>query len=116
MDIQVLQEPQLGGRRRYHTHFELHSTKDKGRFVLDAGEASKVDTSMWPVYKGESFDLWTPDTGTYYASAEATEITEHLWRKRHRQSMDKRSVFHGLPASGLADCSTLVCLHGAHCF
>src|SRR5207247_1412957 len=21
----------------------------------------------WPVYKGESFDLWNPDTGTYFA-------------------------------------------------
>ena len=25
---------------------------------------------LWPVYKGESFDLWQPDTGTYYAAAD----------------------------------------------
>ena len=33
---------------------------------------------FWPVYKGASFDLWTPDTGTYYAWADPERVLDHL--------------------------------------
>ena len=112
----LLGKPDHTGQRRFRPHFELHSTKDKDRFVLDAGEASMINSAMWPVYKGESFDLWNPDTGTHYASANSTEITEHLWRKRNRQSRNKRSVFHGLSEGTLADSGTLVCRHSRVAF
>ena len=65
--------------------------------------------STWPVYKGASFDLWTPDTGTYYASAETTAITDHLHNKRLRQSKNKKSAFHGMSEEQLADPGTLPC-------
>ncbi len=40
--------------------------------------------TYWYVYKGASFDLWSPDTGVYYASVDAHKITEHLQQKRRR--------------------------------
>ena len=30
----------------------------------------------WPVYKGESFDIWKPDTGVYYAEADPEPVLE----------------------------------------
>ncbi len=35
-------------------------------------------SDIWPVYKGSSFNLWTPDTGTYYDSADSDEMIEYL--------------------------------------
>ena len=39
---------------------ELHATSDKEWMDL---ESKSCPRGLWPVFKGESFDLWTPDTG-----------------------------------------------------
>ncbi len=95
---------------------EFHTTKNKHIFSLDGGDSVRAQDSRdadsakwWPVYKGSSFDLWTPDTGTYHASVEASLITEHLSEKRRRQARDMRSAFHRAPESELSDSSTLPC-------
>src|SRR5439155_846330 len=44
---------------------ELHSKKEQ--HLLRQREREETD---WPVYKGESFDLWNPDTGVYYGWAD----------------------------------------------
>ncbi len=49
--------------------------------------------NRWLVYKGASFDLWNPDTGVYYASVDAEEITHHLQQKRQRQHRTSKSPF-----------------------
>lgn len=61
---------------------EFHATNDKNLFVLDEAEAR---TDMWPVYQGASFNLWRPDTGTYYAWAEPERIQAVLREKRKRR-------------------------------
>ena len=63
----------------------------------------------WPVYKGESFDLWEPDTGTYYASADPDSITGHLHKKRRSQHRKKRSAFSGFDQGIIEDPTTLPC-------
>jgi hypothetical protein len=42
--------------------------------------------TYWPVFKGESFDLWQPDRGAdfYYAWADPDVVTEWLYTKRLR--------------------------------
>ena len=64
---------------------------------------------MWPVYTGRSFDLWDPETGTYYASAEAEAITRHLQAKRLKGHNNKRSVFFEFSTEWIEDSSTLAC-------
>ena len=54
------------GQWRARPDAELHATNQK--YLMDL-ESEDCPDGFWPVYKGESFDLWTPDTGTYYAFA-----------------------------------------------
>ena len=66
-------------------------------------------SEVWPVYKGTSFNLWQPDTGIYYDSADAVNITAHLQQKRCSQSRTRSSAFSDLPESVLEDPATLPC-------
>ena len=104
-----LAEPDHTGWRRYWAHCELHASRDKHRFLLDEGASAKNESSIWPVYKGKSFNLWNPDTGSYYASVERQAIADHLLRKRFRQSRTRNSVFHGLPEELMNNAETLMC-------
>jgi hypothetical protein len=70
---------------------ELNATDDKQNFVFE-----KDRDDLWPVYKGKSFDLWTPDTGSYYAWADPEKILEVLEARRRNQVRNKRSAFYGL--------------------
>jgi hypothetical protein len=70
---------------------ELHATAQKDLMDL---KSEKCPKGFWPVYKGESFDLWAPDTGTYYAFADPKEVIPFLYDKRLRGSKKKESA-HG---------------------
>lgn len=64
----------------------------------------------WPVYKGESFDLWNPDTGIYYAWADPGLVLDWLQRKRIRAGKSRRDSPHReFPMEYLCDRSTLPC-------
>ena len=88
---------------------EMHATADKRNFLPDDG-ASALQGFNWPVYKGESFDIWNPDTKTYYASANSETITTHLYNKRLRQSRNQRSAFSQFSNSDINNPSTLPCM------
>ena len=66
---------------------------------------------IWPVYKGSSFNLWEPDTGVYYDSVNAEQITAHLQNKRRRQYRAARSAFAKQDPSLIRDPATLPCHH-----
>lgn len=65
---------------------------------------------IWPVYGGRSFDLWSPDTGQYYASVDAESIKTHLQDKRQRGHKNQRSVFSEFRRRYIEDPATLACL------
>ncbi len=98
-------------RWRARPYRELDAANDKHWFVLDAGEkAKKPGSGFWPVYAGRSFDLWEPETGTYYASVDAETIDAHLQAKRERGHRNRRSVFSEFSTEWIVDPSTLACL------
>lgn len=70
---------------------ELHSTNDAGLYDFDLS-----DNDMTPIYKGESFNLWEPDTGIYYARSNPRDLRAHLTRKLAAQSRQKKSPYLGL--------------------
>lgn len=61
---------------------ELHATAQKP--LMDFHD--QRPDSYWPVFKGETFDLWQPDRGAeyYYAWADPDVVTEWLYGKRLR--------------------------------
>jgi hypothetical protein len=63
------------------------------------------------VYKGSSFNLWTPDTGSPFALAMSSEVVPELTQKRRRQARTSSSPYFGLPQHVVDDPSTLACLH-----
>lgn len=85
---------------------ELDATNDKKHMLMNPASTD----GLWPVYKGESFTLWLPDTGTYYGWADPKYITDFLFNKRLNQSRLARSAFSGFPREWVSDRSTLPCL------
>jgi hypothetical protein len=83
---------------------ELHASADK--YLMTFGSEQR---GSWPVFKGESFDLWQPDTGTHYGWADEKSTCAALAATRRRSSKSKRSAFFGLPEKTLASPKTLSC-------
>jgi len=83
---------------------EFDATNDKHLFE------SGGDGGLWPVYKGASFNLWKPDTGVRYASADPEKVLEALQAKRLRQQRHTSSVFSEFPREWAEDPETLPCL------
>ncbi len=84
---------------------EFHATNDKQHFKLNPRDVA----NLWPVCKGASFNLWQPDTGTYYGWADPTYITKVLQTKRIRQQGRARSPFGEFDREWARDPDTLPC-------
>ncbi|MFQ5505191.1 MAG: hypothetical protein ACE5F1_10385, partial [Planctomycetota bacterium] len=108
---QLRKSPRLdlddGKSWRARPHRELDATNDKRLMDVKSKERPK---GFWPVFKGESFDLWTPDTGTYYAWADPKKVLPHLQEKRLRGGRNRRSPFSEFDPRVLRDAKTLPCL------
>ncbi|GAB4326055.1 MAG: hypothetical protein Kow0074_20200 [Candidatus Zixiibacteriota bacterium] len=107
--LQMRKAPRLDydGDWRCRPHTELHATNDKHLMTVTADQPK----GYWPVYKGESFDIWTPDTGRYYAWADPETICAHLQQKRERGHRNRRSAFSEFPEKWINNPDTLPCLH-----
>lgn len=107
--LKLHQHPRLDaieGDWRARPYAELHSTADKKYFNLaqtGAGEG-------WPVYKGESFDLWSPDTGVYYGRTVPDEIIQVLQAKRLKGVRNSRSPFSEFKPTDVRSADSLPCM------
>ena len=79
------------GQWRARPDAELHATNQKSLMDLESVERP---SGFWPVYKGESFDLWNPDTGKYYAWADPGPACRWLQQKRMRAGRGRRDSAH----------------------
>jgi len=106
--LQLHQHPRLdvtAGSWRARPYAELHASSDKPLMDLSQTGAG----SGWPVYKGESFDLWNPDSGVYYGRCDPKKVLPELQRRRQRPASN--SPFREFPNSWLEDRDTLPCQH-----
>jgi hypothetical protein len=92
---------------RARPHAELHATNDKRLMRL----TDKPPAGYWPVFKGESFDIWTADTGSYYAWADREKVTRTLQDRRSRSARLARSALSEFPKEWVEDPRTLPCRH-----
>ena len=64
----------------------------------------------WPIYKGESFNIWNPDTGIYYAYADPEPVLNWLQRKRMNAANSRRDSPHReFTSKHLSDRTNLPC-------
>ena len=97
----------VDGQWRARPDAELHATAQKPLMDLDS---ATCPDGFWPVFKGESFDLWSPDTGQYYAYADPEPVLAWLQAKRLRAGKSKRESAHReFPLQHLRDRATLPC-------
>jgi hypothetical protein len=95
-----------GDSWRARPHTELHATNDKALMDLESEDRPR---GYWPVFKGESFDLWQPDTGRYYAWADPKILIPVLQDKRMRAARNRKSPFAEFDAKQLRNTRTLPC-------
>lgn len=105
------QHPRLdldqAGEWRVRPYRELDATNDKKHMDM---ESKACPEGFWPVYKGESFDIWNPETGTVYGWADPAVVLPVLQAKRERSGRSKRGVFEEFEREWLEDPETLPCL------
>lgn len=80
---------------------ELNASDDKDYFIFHP------ESGAWPVYAGESFDLWDPDTGSYYAYARPEAVIKRLIDRQLNQIRNRRSALYGLPRDWAEDVARL---------
>lgn len=91
---------------RARPYAELHATNDKKLMVFPKDPPE----GYWPVFKGESFDIWEPDRGVYYAWADPEKVMAALQKKRLHSAKLPRSAFSEFPPAWNRDPKTLPCL------
>ena len=96
----------VAGQWRARPDTELHATAQKPLMDL---ESEECPDGFWPVYKGESFDLWTPDTETYYAWADPEPVMQWIQSKRRRGGRNRRSPHSEFSPDHLENRETLPC-------
>ncbi|MFH1219064.1 MAG: hypothetical protein V1694_01245 [Candidatus Eisenbacteria bacterium] len=114
---QLRKSPRLdfddGKSWRARPHTELHATNEKKCMDL---KSDKCPRGFWPVCKGESFDIWNPDSGTYYAWADPDVVIPYLQAKRMHGGKLKSSPFSEFDPAWVRDPKTLPCLHARIAF
>ena len=97
-----------GENWRARPHRELDASNDKK--LMDV-ESESRPRGFWPVFKGESFDLWEPDrgAGTYYAWADPKKVVPHLHQKALRGTLLKSSAFSEFDARRFSNRESLPC-------
>jgi hypothetical protein len=104
--LKLRRHPRLDHRKgtwRARPVRELHASDDRNFFQVD------LVPGWWPVYKGESFDIWQPDEGVYLGWADPREVLPYLQTKRIRQQKLARSAFAEFSPEWARDPQTLPC-------
>ena len=78
--------------RLARVYADFETTRDK-KYWKSQGEEND-----WPVYKGESLDIWQPDTGQYFGWCDGVEILKRAQSRRLRSP-----TYHGFSSKWRED-------------
>ena len=98
------------GQWRARPYAELHGTNDTDLMDL---RSERRPRGYWPVFKGESFDLWTSDRGlgSYYGWADPDVVVPALQQKRLAAVRREGSPFAEFTGAWAESKKTLPCFH-----
>ena len=85
---------------------EMNTTGQKSLMDLKSKECPQ---GFWPVFKGESFNIWEQDIGKYYAYANPEKVTDWLYKKRLNSHKNSKSVNSEFSFDYIKDKNTLPC-------
>jgi hypothetical protein len=101
--------PNFGSRTTdwdFRPEQEINAVSQKAMFDL---ESEDQPDGHWPVYKGESFDLWNPDTQRYNGFIDSETAISWLLAKRRNGARRADGPHAGTPTAILDDPRTLAC-------
>ncbi|MBX7134163.1 MAG: hypothetical protein K1X67_15940 [Fimbriimonadaceae bacterium] len=90
---QIRRAPRLDEKRHgwdFRPVSEFHATNDRKFY-----DTSSLEEGGLPVWGGDGYNIWVPETGEVKAFADAKIAEAELLRKRKNQIRDKRSAFFG---------------------
>jgi hypothetical protein len=112
--VQLRKSPRLdlndGSSWRARPDRELDASLQKGLMDL---KSDKCPKGFWPVFKGESFDIWTPDTGEYYAFADPDVVIPWIYAKRLKSGKSRRDSAHAEFTTGFRQSRATLPCHGS---
>jgi hypothetical protein len=94
--------PRLAVRRVYA---DVETSRSYKAFYQVTG----TESDLWPVYGGDSFDVWQPDTGQYYAQARGGPIFKLVQDKR--RNTRRGTPYFETPDKWRKDPKSHPCLH-----
>ncbi len=108
--LQLRKSPQLdlNDRRtwRVQADREMNTTEQKSIMDLKSRECPK---RFWPVFKGESFNIWQADTGKYYAYISPEKAIDWLYEKRKNGHRYSKSIHFEFSDTYVRSKKTLPC-------
>ena len=109
MFLQLRRAPRLDARIedawRARPQREFDATTDKPLMKI----TDDVPEGYWPIFKGESFDLWESDTGTFYAWGNPETLVVELQNRRIRGHRLEHSAFAEFTKSFVRNPGALPC-------
>lgn len=105
---QFMRAPRLAEHPRLRVR-RVYADVETSRKYKDLYAARSNGNATWPVYGGESFDVWNPDTRQYYAFIDA-DVALNLVQKKRAES-PRGAPYAELPAAWRSNVSTHPCLH-----
>ncbi len=104
----IMQSPQIS-EHPYLKVRRVYADVETSRTYKSYYKVNGNEPGLWPVYGGDSFDVWAPDTGQYYAQARGAAILRLVQGKR--QNARRGTPYFETPASWRKDADSHPCLH-----
>ena len=104
----LMRSPQISAHARFSVR-RVYADVETSRSYKAFYKVKGTENDLWPVYGGDSFDVWQPDTGQYYAQARRGPILKLVQDKR--ASTRRGTPYFETPDKWRKDVETHPCLH-----
>ena len=108
--LQIRKSPQLdlNDKKTWKVQADREMNTTEQKQIMDL-KSTKCPEGFWPVFKGESFNIWQADTGKYYAYINPSIAINWLYDKRNRGHKYKKSIYFEFSNEYIRNKKTLPC-------